>query len=460
MNKFGQWRTGADDHAELSLLFLRDAAAEGLADNVTSELRALMDHKPEPTVRAIDGRTALARALIEERCGARSEARAHYLSAVRPPTTIDTALRAARGRVRIDLYTPTKPATVAYWWADSPLAVALPKKVRRYLDRSHVTLLSSHEGRHDDALVRASRAVNPSDPAILIANAKAERFRGDMDAAARYAADVRDLAQPIDGTDGSPDDLAHALYELAFIDTWRGRFADARATLRNLTEGVDALAGVRWIAWGTWQLGCLDIYANHPGDAVKKLRSARALFIEDGLIAGEVSALTVELAALRMFGESAFTDRRLELHELRGTRGWTGYTDRSLRHEDGEWARLHDHHDRARVELETLYEESADEPIHRAIACLSLAELARIQGRDGTSFRAEAARIGDERGLSYVAAHAVITEYLAGQLTAPKAMKEVAATGAELATASGAPARTPADYCLGTRPELHEIFLL
>jgi hypothetical protein len=216
---------------------------------------------------------------------------------------------------------------------------------------------------------------------------------------------------------------------------------------------------VRWIAWATWQLGCLEIYANRPDDALSELRSARELFIQDGLVAGEVSALSVQLTALRMLGDPTFADRRVELRTFRGQRGWTDYTDRSLRHEDGEWARLHGRHDEARAELEALYAHSASEPIHRAIACLSLAELARTEGHDGSGFRAEASQIAEDHELSYVAAHAVIAEHLADQVDAQAAIEQIAATGAELATRHGGPAHTPADYCIGTRPDLHEIYL-
>jgi hypothetical protein len=80
----------------------------------------------------------------------------------------------------------------------------LPTKLRKRLDRVHVTLLSSYLG-HTEALERARRALDRQDPAIL-------------------------------------DLLAHALFELAFAHLWAGDPAPspvggARAVLGDRRAG-------------------------------------------------------------------------------------------------------------------------------------------------------------------------------------------------------------------------------
>lgn len=457
LEQFPHWRVGGEKPEELSGLFLDDAERDGLLAEVSPELRRQADEQTVPVVTPIRGNPVLARALIEERCGRRSDARRDYRQALRTLSRRQVT-RAAEGMARIDLYTPTRLALFAYRWADSPYARLLPRSARLRLDRAHVTFLSSHEGRHDDAVRRAEKALDRADSAVLIARAKAERYRGDMVAAVKHASEVRRQAQSAGDDEGSPDDLAHALFELAFVDTWTGRFARARAILTELAEGIDQLAGVRWIAWAKWQLGCLDVYANSPDDALKRLTEAQQLFKQDGMAAGEFAALSVRLTALRVCDDHTFTDQRAELDAFRNKPGWTEYTDASNHHEDGEWARAHADLPGARKHLETLYAASGNEPIHRVIACLSLAELARQENIDSTALRREAAEVSRRHGFAYAAAHTAIADFLAGDLSEDETMQSIAASGAELVTRTGAQAATPSDYCIGARPELHEIF--
>lgn len=286
---------------------------------------------------------------------------------------------------------------------------------------------------------------------MVIARAKADRFRGAIVDAARNAQIVVDQST-------SPDEVAHGLYELAFVHIWSGDFSAERETLRRLASGVDALAGVRWLAWADWLLGCLDIYDNAPDSALVRLRRAGALFRDDALRAGEVSALTVSLTAMRMQDHVEFINTRRELRQLRGCRGWTSYTDSSIRHEDGEWARLRGELAEASRELGALYDESGSDPVHRAIACLSLAELARQEGVDGEAMRRECEAVADRHQLKFVTAHVAISDFLAGALDTDTAMQRIGSLGVKLATRHGATPTSPSDFCLGSRPDIHQIF--
>jgi hypothetical protein len=129
-----------------------------LTHNVTPEARAAVASRDERPIASIGGDTRLARALLLERVGARRAARRQLLTLlIRPPR--DRMVKAAKRLRTIDVYAGALWTKPLLWWCGGRLRNTAPLKLRLRLDRWHVTILSSHLGRHDAALARARRAM-------------------------------------------------------------------------------------------------------------------------------------------------------------------------------------------------------------------------------------------------------------------------------------------------------------
>jgi tetratricopeptide (TPR) repeat protein len=449
------FRGGAEPDT-LSVAFLAWADEQGLSDAVTPELRSLVGIRGDRAPATLHGDRRLARAMLLERIGDRAAAREELKRMVVswPPSRAAAAMARLR---TIDLYGEaawTKPLVAI---AAGRFARVLPTRLRKRLDRVHVTLLGSHHGRHVEALHRARRAVDKHDPAILLGIAKAARFTGDLPsgiANATRAAQVARAASEVDV-------LAHGLFELAFAHMWAGDLRRARSVVRELYSGIDGLAGARWIAWAHWHQACLHLYDHRPKDAIGELTRAQSLFEVEALPAGRTAAITVQLTAHRMRDDAAQFERlhQGELASLRGSRGWTAYTDASINLELAEWARAHGQPQRAEELYRQVVDASPDEPVHRTFAMLGLAELDRAAGRDNTARAAEIREVLREHPMAYIDAHLTVTNFLAGRIDAASGLAHITAVIPDLATRTGTPPRDPADYCLGNHPELHEIYL-
>ncbi|MGW5721970.1 SIR2 family protein [Amycolatopsis sp. NPDC003865] len=443
----------------LSPAFLDWADAEGLTGNVTPYQREAVTRRDDRQPAHLEGDTRLARAMLLERIGDRPGARAGLLEILLPRLTAQRQrLKAAAARLRtIELYGEapwTKPFLTV---AGSKLAWILPFALRRRLDRVDVTLLSSSHGLHAEARARAHRALDKHDPAILLGTAKAARFTGDLPGAIADASKAAELAR----ASGDVDLLAHALFERAFAHMWAGELAIARMLVRDLHSGIDGLAGVRWIAWACWHQACLHLYDNRPDKAIAELQRAESLFEVDGIPAGQAAAITVQLTARRMLGDASEFEQlhRDKLASLRGTTGWTAYTEASIGLELAEWARTHGEPARAVELYHGIVGSSPDEPVHRTFALLGLAELERAAGRDNIALADEVRDILCDHPMAYIEAHLVVTDYLAGRVDSAVGLARIAAAAPDLTTRTGAPASDPSDYCLGKHPELHEIYL-
>lgn len=458
LGQMGNFRGGA--HAgTLSPAFLAWADEQGLTGNVTPYQREAVERRDDRLPAHLSGDVRLARALLLERIGDRAGAREELLRILMPRMpALRHRLKVAAARLRtIDLYGEaswTKPLLAV---AASRFGWVLPNSLRRRLDRVHVTLLSSSRGLHSDARDRARRALDKDDPAILLGTAKAARFTGDLATSIADATRAAELAR----ADGDVDLLAHALFERAFAHMWAGELVEARSLVRDLHSGVDGLAGVRWIAWACWQQACLHLYDNRPQDAITELERAESLFAVEGLPAGQAAAITVQLTARRMMCDGAEFERLYQerLAKLRGSAGWTAYTDASIALELGEWARTHGDPERAGQLYREVVESSPDEPVHRTFALLGLAELERAAGRDNTALADEVRAVLHHHPMAYIEAHLVVTDFLAGRVDCTAGLAHIAAAAPDLTTRTGSPAVDPADYCLGEHPELHEIYL-
>ena len=440
---------------ELTTLFLSWAKTAGMTAGTPADVTAVVGAKPQPVIDPIEGDVRLARALLYERAGDRRSARRDLHRVVmQGPGRAARTIAVARLRT-FAFYQPTRLAEVAFWVSGSPLALMIPDRLRRRLDRAHVTVLSSHLGRHSSAVARADRAVDQADPAILIARSKAARYAGDMARALELAERVFQTCEAA----GEVDDAAHGLFEIVFAHTWSGAYEQARRALGRFYQGIDALAGVRWIGWAEWHAACLDLYAGAHTSALKHLETTRLMFEADGLVAGVTAGWTVEMTARRMAGDDeGFQAARQEVESRRGMRGWTTYTDHSIAQEVLERRRRVEPTEELRAGYRRLAAESEGNPAHLGLLLLGLAELDRVLGRDNAALVERARRVAADHSLGYLSAHAAIADYLAGRLGSDEALGMIDATGCELATNHGGPARDPQDFCLGPNPSAHALF--
>jgi len=453
--RFDQPFVGGEDPKDLSERFVAWADANHLSGRVTDEQRAGLQLDSMPEIPRMEGNPRFARGQVLERIGERRAARREYVRALL--SCDGNRFKPAAKKIQtLDFYGGALWTRPLIAWSSSQLAPWMPSGLRAKADRVHVTLLSSHQGDHPAALRRAARVGNPDDPAILIAQAKGARFTGDIATALEKA----DRCEALARESGSVDELAHALFEQTFCYTWAGDFERAHQLLRELFSGVDSLAGVRWIAWALWQHACLAIYENRPKVAQDDLAQAYALFGSDQLLAGQVAVLTVRLDLARLIDDEALYDQSTELlGRLKGSLGWTSYTETSICLERAEWLRVHGDERHARILNDQALAGSPDYPLHLALALLQRAELERSAGKDNGATGGEIQALLDSFPMAYISTHLAIMEFLAGRLDNHQALSRVASSCPNLATRSGKPASSPLDYCLGMHPDRHEIFL-
>lgn len=451
---------GGGDIPTLTPAFIGWADEQGYTSHVSAPLRAMSSVGAESRQPApLTGDERLAAALMLERVGEIALTRKALIDLFRWPPAPPAALLTALKRIRtIDFYNQarwTRPLFALA--ANQRYAAVLPPKLRARIDRAAVTTLSSRLGDHRAAEIRARHVAWPDDPAILVTQAKSARFTGRHLEAVTLATRAADTAE----RRGEIDILAHSIFETAFAATWAGRLDRATVAVDHLRAGIDGLAGTRWIAWGAWQKACLYLYANDPVHAVEELALAESLFRTDHLDSGIAAVLTVRLTAQRLGGatEREHSETVRQLERLRGTEGWTAYTDASVDLEYAEWARSHSMLNDAESRYEAVVDVSGDEPVHLCLALLGLAETARQRGDDNTEYRERVRSVLTRHPMGYIEAHLAITEYLAGRLSTSDALARIRSSMPGLSTRTGLAASTPHDYCLGTRAGVHELFL-
>ena len=440
----------------LTPAFLDWADGEGLTAGVDPHLQELAKRPSalrDPAL--LPGDTRLAAALIQERAGEAKTARRAYLRlACTPPR--QRALSALRRARTIDLYAGAAWTKPVFALAASPAAPVLPANWRVGLDRAHLTRLGN-EGDHKTVGRRIQRIADPKDPAVLLAVAKAARFRGHYAEATRLSSQAEQYA----AERADVDLMAYSLYEQAFALTWSGQLNEARMVVNRLHSSVDGLAGVRWVAWAAWQRACLALYTeDDQDDPFEHLDQAEAIFQIDRTPTGPAAVRIVRLTALRRANaDDEFEAILASIAPWRGQRGWTRYTDCSLDLEKAEFARTHTKNLTGSVVLyEKVIRHSPDEPIHRGVALLGLAEARRAAGKDNTVVLNEVRRLVGDHPIAYLAAHLCVAEYMAGQLDAETALSRIKAVAPQLPTRTRAKPRTPLDFCLGAHVDQHELF--
>ena len=445
---------GGTRSQDLSRDFIEWAHDRGLSGTVAPRQNLGVGAEPDPCVRDIEGNPLLARGMLLERIGERKAARQMYR---RVMFSGGGSRRLAAHKLQtIDFYEGAWWTRPVISWSGGAMAGLMPGPLRRKADRVQVTRLSSHLGDHSAALLRSERVKSPDDPAILIARAKAARFTGQLQTAINAATRCEDLARGGD----SIDELAHALFEEIFTYTWLGDLVNARRVLGELFEGVDGLAGVRWVAWAHWQRACLAIYDNDAIGALRDLDQSYSLFGSDALPAGQVASLTVRLTAARLAGNaSVYEAADHEIQAFRGTTGWTSFTEASIGEERAEWLRIHGDMDEAMRLNDCVLAASRENPVHLGLALLRRAEIQRSLGQDNAGTVRELREMLDRCRMGYLDAHLGITEYLSGRLSAPEALHHVEEACPTLVTSNRSLATSPLEYCLGSDPDKHELFL-
>jgi tetratricopeptide (TPR) repeat protein len=453
----GSGCVGGHTPSELTSLFVEWADGRGLTRRLSDDLRhATLEPTGLSPILKIKGSPRLARALLYERCGYQRDTRRAYRSVIWHRPWSKSARTATSRLIKLDLYKPSRWARAVLALSATRAAGALPHRIRRRLDRVHVTLLSSHDGEHERALQRAKSAIDPGDSAILISQAKAARYLGDL----TEAIELAEKACQVSEDAGEVDEAAHARFELGFAHMWAGDLDKARAALGGLSNGLDGLASARWIAWAQWQHACLSLYDNEPLRSLELVEGARSLFVADGLANGEVSCLTVAITAHRMNDDShRFQETVDELKGMKGGSGWNEFTQLSIDQETAEWARVHGDQVLARSLLDGLIDGSSDRPIHLVLGLLGRAELDRSDGHDNAGDVAAARDVAARHGLRFALVHAVISDYLAGRLESNAALDKLGALNVPLNTRTNGAATSPGDYCLGHHPDAHELFL-
>jgi hypothetical protein len=430
----------ADTGEQLTPAFLRWAESRGLpvAPRSGSDTAA-------PAVPPLPGAATLARAIVLGRCALDDAARRSYRKAAPNRAHARTALRRLTA---LDLYQPTRSSRWLMDAASGSLARAVPARVRRKLDRAQVTVAASRDGSRRNALALAERVVDPGDPAVLLARAKAERIVGAVDTAIDCAERARAGALAI-GDNGLASEARHEL-AVAYGDA--GRMTASRDGLTPVAAGRDPNTSARWIAWAHHQLACLDIAANDPDRALDRLARARGLFETDVNAAGILACKATALSAYRM------EDRAAEFATLAGELEHSEAA-RAVAYNRGEWARTHGDPRTAALLHALVVDDPQEQPLWFVLGSIAQDELARAERRNGTAHLAAARATATRHGLHLAAAHVTIAEVLAGTRSDRDGIEAIASSGVELTTRTGEPAATVAEFCLGAHPDAHEVFL-
>ena len=194
--------------------------------------------------------------------------------------------------------------------------------------------------------------------------------------------------------------------------------------------------------------------------ALDDLRQSFTLFGSDYFPAGQVAALTVRLDAARLVNDDIlFKETSTMIDSMRGTPGWTSFTDVSIGQERAEWLRIRGSLSEARSLNDRVVAGSRDYPIHLGLGLLRRAEIERSCGEDNKASIRELQSLLERHPMAYLDAHLGITECRSGMASAEDCLSHVLASCPLLGTRTGDVAVSPIDYCLGDHATQHELFL-
>lgn len=289
----------------------------------------------------------------------------------------------------------------------------------------------------------------PDDPALLVAAASAAK-----ECQPREAAHLALQAQRLAERARRPADAAWATFSLSLSLRWLGDLEGATAAATRLADGVDALAGPAWIAWGYFEIGALAALRAESGLAIEHMELAREVFTAAGVRLFVFDAVCGAIAAHRLAGdERSRRERYLEAREMldRGERS-SRFAREVLLVEAGEHARI-----RGRfAEAEIAYRRLAVSPTvaQQLLGLLGLGEVQRLR-RERPIAASHALARSRAVGFGFGEVHAAVTLGLAGALD-PESAEAVIAR-----SRFNAPTRDDVDgllrYCVGPDPDAHVI---
>lgn len=271
-----------------------------LVDTVTaSQMTALLDdHRADTTYPRLTGNRRRARAEIATLLNARGQAlRNRAVWALKGPdrrAAVAAILRAALTR-------PSTPARfLTSGWRHMPRAQRL-SDIRARLRQAWLAQLSD-AARHEQIVreTEPSRGpiVAPNEWALRTAALKMTGAVDDSIAEARRVVESHDPP-----TDSAIN--ATACFHWCHGLLWRGRYQEAQHVLDTHLRPAATIANARWMAWTDYVAACIQVGDDTVADMANALAwagSAAERFSAEGNTNGRITALTVELTALRKAG--------------------------------------------------------------------------------------------------------------------------------------------------------------
>ncbi len=437
----GQLRLQADRRPDLA--FLDWASAHGLTQETPSAIDELTrGDLPDVADPAIDiGANDLLRGLIADDFGDVKQARRHYRAATVHGPERRRAARSlfSTGLIHGAVWRPAATALLNAVSA-SPLPWRWPHQ--------QFVLYLTWNGHTAEAWRAAQRAAArfPEDRGARI---QAANLAKECDPA--HGVRLARLAQQDALSRGDARSAAWATLCLSLSLRWVGAITEAAQEAARLADGLDALAGPVWRAWGQFELGAVATLRDDAKVGIEHLRRAREVFTAAGATNFVFDAICAELAATRQQHEadveSVYRQARAMIDDgLRTSR----FAREVLLVEEGEIARADGRLDDAAA----AYRQLADSPtVAQAIlGLLGLGEVQRARGEPARASR-DALRRSRELGFGYGEVHAAVTLGLTGEMDDRDVEATLAASAFDPPTRTGAAGLER--YCLGPRPSLH-----
>lgn len=247
---------------------------------------------------------------------------------------------------------------------------------RTGLERKRLTVLAKL-GKHSAVLKATSRLPADCVSTLLILRSASLRVGGSLTEAAAVAEEATRRAHD----ERHNVRIAHAAYQWCQALVWAERLDEARHCLEGELGPYAGIAASRWVAWANFIRASLLIREGKADAALKELALGEARFRSEALTDGVVSVEAVRLAALRLNGDDAGSERQRDVLSARITakdRNETYYarghrfTRETVKLEQAEYLRIHR---REPTKARELFEEVASSPypLQAVLAELGLA---------------------------------------------------------------------------------------
>lgn len=418
------------------------AAAEGLTSNIPHELFERAQHKiefPQPEVRY--EANSLIRAAVVDDFGQALRARELYAQGLRRGPRRALAARALYTSGLIHGTRWRGPVVMGL-----NLACRAPLRWRwPHLQRLPYLTWNVAADRRLQLLEQSLRRAGPV-PSLLQAAANAAK-EVDPARAAELAGQARQAARQ----HSSAPQLAWAMFTLSFSLRWLGDIEAAARAASELVDGVDALAGPRWVAWGRFESGAIAALRGDLRTAVSEMTLAREVFEAAGSIFAFdawCALIAIQRAAGNEEDERAAYTRALELLDADSLRA--RFKRDVLLVEEGELARRCG----ALDEAEDAYVRLSQSPTlaQEILGLLGLGEVQRARGEEPAAARLALAR-SEQTRFGYGQVHAAITLGLAGAISGEGAEALIARSTFDPPEVHSRPGLLR--FCQGAIPETH-----